>query len=386
MAHPTVAAAGRSWSSWGALALLGGASALVPVDAPAAEPTWAVRGADGAPSSRTIDARTLFRPAEAGWAGSRAVVTDLSAIAEVAENTAAWLRSGEGCTRLAGGGAPSALGLDAAGTLATLDTIARIAREDHGQPTSRLADPAFLEATFDLWRWHPDRTGAKARGHTLPADRLRITRYLVSQIEGRSTPDGAHRFALYADPGPDARLRFTRSQIIGGAWAEGGAEPLVFLTESGVYEAQMQGTVQVSLPDGSSRMFNVHEHNGHAYRHGVRDPRAQDRYWYFREVDGAYGFGAPEDCPAQGKVKLAAKAAVAGDVHNIGLGRIVMMEGTDGLHLAVLADTGGAFSPNLFQLDWFGGAYASHKALYRATAGVPQHARVGLLVVKTPPP
>ncbi len=364
-----------SVSTWALLASLASAT-----------PEWTVRNAEGGPTKRVLDPSTVFAPATDGWAGGRAVVTDLAAIAEVAENTAKWIRSGEGCAVLAGGGAPSVLGLSADQTLATLDTIARIAREDMGKPTSRLSDPTFLESTFDLWWWKPDRVGAQKRGHTLPANQLRITRYLVSQIDGRAAPEGAYQFALYADPGAEHRLKYTRSQIIDGAWKEGGAEPLVWLTEKGVYEANMQGTVAVRLPDGSERTFNVHEHNGHAYRHGVRDPRAQDRYWYFREVDGAYGYGAPASCPAAGKVKLAAKAAVAGDVHNVGLGRLVMMEGSDGLHLAVLADTGGAFSPNLFQLDWFGGAYASHKALYNATSAVPQNTRVGLLVVKDPAP
>lgn len=347
--------------------------------------SWTIRNAEGEPTTRTIDASVLFAPAPAGWASGRSVVTDLDAIASVAETTATWIRSGEGCRAVAGSGAPSVLGLSADRTLATLDTIARIAREDQGKPASRLSDPAFLEATFELWRWIPDRNGAKSRGHTLPADQLRITRYLVSQIEGRSTPEGAYQYALYADPGEEARLQYTRRQIIDGAWKDGGAEPLVYLTERGVYEANMQGTVEVSVPGGKARTFNVHQHNGRAYKHGVRDPKAQDRYWYFREVDGAYGFGAPDDCSG-GKVRLAPKAAVAGDVHNIGLGRIVMMEGKDGFHLAVLADTGGAFSPNLFQLDWFGGAHPTHKALYNATSMVPQTTRVGLLVVKPTAP
>jgi hypothetical protein len=304
----------------------------------------------------------------------------------VAEDTARWIRTGQSCAVLAGGGAPTTLGLSAEKTLATLDAIARIARQDIGTSTSRLADPAFLESTFDLWWWSPDRVGASARGHSLPADEIRITRYLVSRIDGRTVAQGAYRHALYADPGPDARELYTRREVIAGAWKGGGARPLVWLTERGVYEANMQGTVAVRLPDGTERMFNVHENNGRAYRYGVGDPRAQDRYWYFREVDGAYGFGAPEDCPAPGKVKLAPKAAVAGDVHNMGLGRLVMMEGKDGLHLAVLADTGGAFAPNLFQLDWFGGTYASHGALYTATSSIPETTRVGLLVVKPPTP
>jgi hypothetical protein len=348
-----------------------------------ADATWSVRDSNGAPTTRMVDPSALFSVADAGWAGGRSVVTDLDAIAEVAENTARWIRSGSSCAVLAGGGAPSTLGLSAEQTLATLDVIARIAREDIGKPESRLSDPAFLEAHFDLWWWSPDRVGARTRGYNLPSNHIRITRYLVSRIDGRDAPEGAYRHALYADPGPDARRQFTRREVIRGAWSDGGARPLVWLTERGVYEANMQGTVAVRLPDGRERMFNVHENNGHAYRYGV-SAGSQDRYWYFREVDGAYGFGAPEDCPAPGKVKLAAKAAVAGDIHNVGLGRLVMMEGKDGLHLAVLADTGGAFGPNLFQLDWFGGSYDSHGALYTATANVPETTRVGLLVVKPP--
>ena len=350
-----------------------------------AEPVWRVRNAKGEAGTRTVDVSALFSPAPAGWAGEQAVVTDLGAIADVAETTARWIRTGEGCRVYADGGAPSLLGLSADQTLATLDMIARVAREDLGKPSARLSDPAWLEATFDVWWWSPDQVGAKARGHTLPADHLRITRYLVSQLPGRSSPEGAYQYALYADPGPEARQKFTRRQIIDGVWKEGGAEPLVYLTESGVYDALMQGTVEVSIPGAAARTFNVHEHNGIAYRHGIKDPKSQDRYWYFREVDGAYGFGAPEDCAA-GKVRLAAKAAVAGDVYNIGLGRIVMMEGKSGFHLAVLADTGGAFAPNMFQLDWFGGAHPSHKALYNATSSIPVNTRVGLLVVKSEAP
>jgi len=351
-----------------------------------AAPTWVVRDSSGKTTDRMVESAQLFTPAVAGWADQRAVVTDLDAIADVAEATAAWIRTGEGCRALAGTGAPAALGLSADRTLQTLETIARIAREDQISAQSRLSDPNFLEATFDLWWWTPDREGARARGHELPRDQLRITRYLVTQLPGRAEPEGPYQYALYADPGPEARLLHTRREIIDGAWRAGGAKALVYLTERGVYDALMQGTVEVSIPGAGSRMFNVHEHNGHAYRPSVRDSKSQDRYWYFREVDGVYGFGAPESCTGAGKIRLAPKAAVAGDVYNIGLGRLILMQGEEGLHLAVLADTGGAFAPNLFQLDWFGGAFPSHKALYNATAMVPVTTRVGLLVVKSAEP
>ena len=343
---------------------------------------WAVRGPDGEPTGRSLQPEALFQVAEAGWAGERGVLTNRADLAEVAENTAEWLRSGDDCARLAVG-LPTGLGLDLSRTLETLDTIARIAREDLSTGQDRLADPAFLESEFELWRWTHDREGAKARGHQLPAAQVRVTRYLVSQIEGRAAPEGAYKHALYADPGPDERLKYSRAEVIAGAWKGGGADPLVWLTEAGVYEAHMQGTVEVRLPDESVRMLNVHQHNDKPYKPGVGS-RYQDKYWYFRQVDGAYGFGSTEHCPRPGKVKLAPMAAVAGDVHNLGLGRIVLLEGRGGFYLTVLADTGGAFSPNLFQVDWYGGAFTSHGALYAATKGVPTTTGAALLVVRRP--
>jgi hypothetical protein len=45
----------------------------------------------------------------------------------------------------------------------------------------------------------------------------------------------------------------------------------------------------------------------------------------------------------------------------------------------VLADTGGAFQPNLYQLDWMAGVYPSHEAFLAATARIPE--RVGAAAV-----
>ncbi len=344
---------------------------------------WTVLGPDGAPTGRRIDPSAYFVAAPPGWAGGSGVVTDMAALASVAESTLAWLQTAPACSALGGGGVPGVLGLSAARTEATLAFIAQVAREDVGSDHPRLADPAFLEAHFAWWTWNPDVATARARGHSLPEGHIRVTRYLVSQVEGRRAPEGPYRFALYADPGAEARTRFSRPEIIAGAWSAGGAEPLVWLTESTVYEAQMQGTVEVRFPDGGTALFNVHQHNGRAYNGRIKNPAEQPRYWYFREVDGVYGFGWDAGCPAAGKVRLETQAAVAGDVWNLGLGRIVALQGKKGLHLAVLADIGGAFTPNLFQVDWYGGAYSSHKALYTATSDVPNTTPAGVLVLRS---
>lgn len=83
----------------------------------------------------------------------------------------------------------------------------------------------------------------------------------------------------------------------------------------------------------------------------------------------------PED-----KIRLEPGAAVAGDAHNLGLGGLYALAGGDGLRLVVLADTGGAFEPNPYQLDYFAGAYPDRATFERATAGVPARADVYLLI------
>ncbi len=145
----------------------------------------------------------------------------------------------------------------------------------------------------------------------------------------------------------------------------------------------MQGSVEVRLPDGSVKVYGVDVSNGVAYVPSRRG-RDQDRFWYFRALPGgARGWGKP-DLPA---VVLHAGVTVAGDVYNLGLGRLLLLEHPDGrggttLRLAILADSGGAFQPNLVQLDWYGGAHPSHAALYAAWSGLPEHVRARVLVVR----
>lgn len=337
----------------------------------------ALRGPEGRETGRSVAAEDLFTRAPPGWA--QGIGGDLAAVATVAEGAAAWIRAAQGQAPSVGAGLPAELGLDLDTTLVTLDNLARIVREDAQTGARRLEDPAFLEAHFALYRWAPDAAGAKAAGLKHDPERIRLTRYYVTRIEGRRSPEGPYQHALYADPGPEARLRHARPEIIGGAWAAGGATPLVWLTEAQVYEAQMQGTVEVRFPDGSSARYNVHQHNGRPYKRGV-SRASQPRYWYFREVDAVLGWGEPGVCEPCGKIPLQPHAAVAGDVWNLGPGRLIWIETPTGPRLAVLADSGGAFSPNLFQLDWFGGAHATPAALYAATRDLPGRVRAGLLV------
>jgi hypothetical protein len=138
----------------------------------------------------------------------------------------------------------------------------------------------------------------------------------------------------------------------------------------------MQGTIEVRLPGRPPLLLNVDQHNGRAYRPGVKS-EGQDRLWYFRGVDGVLGWGTAAD-----KVRLQAGASVAGDVYNLGLGKLVALEDvrTGVVRLVVLGDSGGAFQPNLFQLDDYVGAFPDRPALAAATAGRSGTVRASVLL------
>jgi hypothetical protein len=218
--------------------------------------------------------------------------------------------------------------------------------------------------------------------------RIRLTRYLVYASSGSATRTATHDTALYAAPhGDDAegrpsRLGHTRQDVYGGVYeaggtSEGAAAPLVWLSRRDVNRALMQGTVHVQL-DGGPKLYNVHLNNGIAYDRSVRDSNLQARYWYFREVDGFYGHGLPEG----DKIRVEPGVTVAGDVYNLGLGKLVLLRYGDTARLAVLADTGGAFQPNLYQLDWFSGVYPTHEAFAAATREIPDRVEASFLVAR----
>ena len=358
---------------------------------------WSILGPEGAPTGQQIAVEAVFGPAS-GWRPAR-VETDPAALGAVAEEALRYLRTRAEADPLAvQPGMLAELGVtlrDVEETLALIAETARTAPE-------RLSDPAWLAAHFDAYTWTPDRASAAARGLSLPASQLRLTRYLVYQQPGRLSPEGEFRHALYAPPRDEAglsveaaearrdgllRYRYTRAEVMGGIYGPGGAaeglaEPLVWLTRQGVYEAIMQGTVEVILPDGSRRLFNVDRANGMPYDPAIRDPGQQRRYWYFAEVEGVMGWG-PERAH---KVALQTMVAVAVDVYNLGLGKLVALERGGTVRLAILADTGGAFQPNLFQLDLFTGSYPSKAAFEAATKALGGTAAATILVRRRPVP
>lgn len=352
---------------------------------------WTLSAPEG--SVGEIDASEVFRPAPVP---AGALPTDPTGLASVARATSEYLAKRAVDDRgTVHAGMLGELGVTLEDVQATLDFVARVAAEDAGVPTQRLQDPLFIAEHFQYFEWTPTHAGTKAH-----PEALRLTKYLVPQVEGRASSKGEFDTPLYGVPFDEAlldeaqadahkqtldRYRYTRKAVLGGVYATGiaaGRAPaLVWLRRAEALDAMMQGTIEVALPGGQRQLYNVARNNGLPYVQGA-PPEAQERYWYFRAVDDVLGWGVR----ANDKVALAPGAAVAGDLWNLGLGKLMALTyaGPSGaeVRLVVLADTGGAFHPNLQQLDWFTGAYPSHAAMYDANAAVPDYVRAGILVLK----
>jgi hypothetical protein len=116
-----------------------------------------------------------------------------------------------------------------------------------------------------------------------------------------------------------------------------------------------------------------------AYITGLK-ASAQKRYWYFKQVDAIKGYGYNIGA----KISIRPGVTFAGDVLNIGLGRVIVIEhnqaGRKYLQMGVIADTGGAFLPNLAQLDFLAGIFRSGADFDRYTQKLPSYANAYILI------
>lgn len=278
----------------------------------------------------------------------------------------------------------------------TLEKVIKTIEEDTRLKRSqRILNSAYLEKEFRLLQWQADVAGAQEHKVKLQERRLRITKYVVFEAKGQTQRSAQYACALYALP-PDEehlsvseadsrkdhliRYRFNKQEVVAGALDKLGVKPLVWLTRQGLEDALLQGSLMVVMPDGKRRMFNVHRNNGIAYDRKIKDPRQQARYWYFKEVRGILGYG-PED-----KVQVQPGVTFAGDVFNLGLGKLIAirypLKGKNTLKLGILADTGGAFIPNLYQLDFLSGIYPDRASFQKGIASLPEYADAFVLTAR----
>ncbi len=266
--------------------------------------------------------------------------------------------------------------------LKTLDFMIVVLEEDiaNSRPT-RLQNPDFINNNFRVIKWsahNPENPQQK---------KLRITKYAAFIHSGSRQKTSKYNIPIYALTEESRQNKFytkyTKQDVLSGIYEPGGKEfgkvkPIAYLTRNGLEAALMQGTVLVNFTDGTKEFLNVDKNNGMSYIRGLK-ATSQKRYWYFKEVDAIKGYGYKIDA----KISIKPGVTFAGDVLNIGLGRIIVIEDNQKrLKMGVIADTGGAFLPNLYQLDFLAGTFASETEFENYIHKLPEYTNAYILVKK----
>ncbi|NQY63798.1 MAG: MltA domain-containing protein [Alteromonadaceae bacterium] len=318
----------------------------------------------------------------------------------------------------------------------TLAFICQVVEQDlKNNRVSRLNDKEFLTANFDFIHWTPDKKTAnsivkkstnaiKKRMLTnIPDDKIFLTKYYTKLLDASLVKTKIYTQALYALPNDEkgktleqaeqeraklTRYKFTRQQIIKGALLNNNlAEPLVWLTEEALHDVLLQGTGVLNI-DGKKRYFNVHRNNGIAYDYSI-GKRDQARYWYFIETPGIMGYGKTQES----KIAVKPHVTFAGNVADLGLGKLMMVtylknKKHQSKHLSnhlskhqrnksqqngqkekqtisrigIIADQGGAFDNNLFQLDLLVDSYRGWQDYHQDNKHLPDYAQAWIMLVK----
>lgn len=269
--------------------------------------------------------------------------------------------------------------------LNTLNFMIVVLKEDiANNRATRLQDPKFINSNFRVIKWTAYNPKDKKQ------KQLRITKYAVFTHPGSRKKTSTFNTPIYSlkDNSNNDKFytRYTKQDVLSGIYEPGGREfgkvtSLAYLTRNGLEEAIMEGTILINFTDGYKAFFNVDRNNGMSYIRGLK-ATAQKRYWYFREVDAIKGYGYKIDA----KISIKPGVTFAGDVLNIGLGKVIIIEHTQGgrkhLQMGVIADTGGAFLPNLYQLDFLAGIFKNKKEFGQNITQLPEYATAYFLVKK----
>jgi len=326
-------------------------------------------------------------------------------LCQVATETLKYIDKGQSYDPVAihGGKIPGAT-VPVADIRTTLLYICQIANEDLAAGRkSRLTDPNFVRQHFSFVRWMPDQAGAaklaknKPLLQKLPADKILQTKYFVKIADGSAVKTAEKNQALYGLPFDEAKLdlatadalgkQITRFQLGKQDIVRGALEktplraPVLFwLSREGLEGALLQGTAVVPSGQGY-RYYNVHRTNGIPYDRS-KTPEQQQRYWYFKEVKSVLGYGKDADY----KIPIKPEVTVAGDIPQLGLGKLILLatpeSGVMHYRLTILADTGGAFANNLFQLDWLSGYYRGWPDYFAANKHRGDYSQAYLLLKK----
>jgi hypothetical protein len=280
--------------------------------------------------------------------------------------------------KLAMGGILSTQGVTVTDTVKTLDFVIDTLKADlQAKRPSRLQDPNFIRQHFRTIKW------SAADPQKPEQSTIRITKYAVFTHPGSRTKTDQFDTALYSLKDPWAKAAtYTKQEVLAGIYEPGGkavgnVEPIAYLTRDGLEEALMEGTVLIKFNDGSQGFFNVDRSNEIAYVKGL-ERKEQKRYWYFKPVDKIKGYGQN----INSKISIEPGVTFAGDVMNIGLGKLVVISSPEGMRMGAIADTGGAFLPNLHQLDFLVGTFDGKAAFDKAARSLPEYVTAYFLIKK----
>ncbi|NQY34343.1 MAG: MltA domain-containing protein [Alteromonadaceae bacterium] len=310
----------------------------------------------------------------------------------------------------------------------TLAFICQVVENDlKNNRVSRLTDKKFLTENFEFIRWNPDKKTAnsiaakstnavkKRMLNNIPHNKLFLTKYYTKLLDASPVKTKNYTQALYALPYDEkgktleqaeqeksklTRYKFTRQQIIKGALLNNNlAKPLVWLTEEALHDVLLQGTGVLNV-DGKVHYFNVHRNNGIAYDYSM-GKREQARYWYFIETPAIMGYGKTQES----KIAVKPHVTFAGNVADLGLGKLIMVtylqnkeqhnknhqnkhqknnkaEKQTISRMGIIADQGGAFDNNLFQLDLLVDSYRGWQDYHQDNKHLPDYAQVWIMLVK----
>lgn len=333
-----------------------------------------------------VDSSELFTQAHAGWSEGL-IFDDLKGMVSASEAALNYLRSVEDSTANHAG-----LFHDIGITIADVENSLELITATYKSNKDTLNSTAWWEEQFELWWWNP---AALPCASTSDHSSIRLTKYVIYEGKGCREKRPECPQALWALPDDERHLTeeeaaknlsllrhdITRQQVVNGIFEHkhrGRSTPLAWVSEETLYDALMQGTVRIRFNDNSVQHYNVHRPNRYKYQHGTPSSE-QQRFWYFREVIGPVGWGNQ----AANRIPIFDYGVVAGDVQNLGLGKLFLLHSETRSSIVVLADTGGAFEGNLRQLDWFVGATPTDEVLNQKLLLHPSYVQAGLLIKRT---
>lgn len=337
-------------------------------------------------SSRTqLDVKNFFYHTNHGFDGVE-VVTDPVDLLHAVKDTLHYMKINKDLHRCVIDPESFKMVLPVQNMQRTLEFVAKVIEEDMPSGNFRIFNSDFLASNFNVIKWKADQESAKKNTMWLPGDgRLRLTNYAVFRVDGSYKKTKTHNCALYSLLDDSIQKKYTKHQAIAGALEQPGVrskvKPLVWLTRDGLEEAIMQGTILVNLPDGKVRVFNVDKNNGIGYDKKLGGMKEQKRYWFFRQIAAP----AKSQVALQDRMTRRKNVIFAGDIFHIGLGKLVAIEYVSPVNkkkemrIGILADTGGAFTNNLYQLDLFAGLFKHREELKGHLVQMPSYMNAFIL-------